>query len=78
MKVLGAVPVKQFFYDDLAELTMPFNLLLQPENDEVEVPSDPRFQMAKHMNAFIKRAAQVNCSLRRKAWRSALMRACSL
>ncbi|KAJ9215118.1 hypothetical protein DTO166G4_3196 [Paecilomyces variotii] len=58
MKVLGAVPVKQFFYDDLAELTMPFNLLLQPENDEVEVPSDPRFQMAKHMNAFIKRAAQ--------------------
>lgn len=59
MKVLGAIPVKQFFYNDLAELTMPFNLLLQPENDEVEVPSDPRFQMAKHMSAFVKRASQV-------------------
>lgn len=59
MKVLGSIPVKQFFYDDLAELAMPFSLLLLPDNDEVEVPSDPRFQIAKHMNAFVKRAAQV-------------------
>ncbi|KAL2010798.1 hypothetical protein VTN00DRAFT_3516 [Thermoascus crustaceus] len=58
MKVVGSVPVKQFFYDDLAELVLPFSLLLQPENDEVEMPSDPRFQIARQMANFLRRAAQ--------------------
>ncbi|KAL2222400.1 Mak10 subunit, NatC N-terminal acetyltransferase-domain-containing protein [Thermoascus aurantiacus ATCC 26904] len=57
-KVLGSIPVKQFFYDDLAELVLPCSLLLQPENDDVEMPSNPRFQIAKHMDNFLKRVAQ--------------------
>lgn len=60
MKVLGAIPVKQFLYDDLAELVLPGSRLLQPEDEEVEVPSDPRFQLAKNMDGFVKRVAQVS------------------
>ncbi|KAE8393159.1 amino-acid N-acetyltransferase subunit Mak10 [Aspergillus alliaceus] len=56
--VLGAVPVKQFLYDELAETVLPFSALLQANKDETEVPSDPRFQIASHMDAFVKRFAQ--------------------
>jgi hypothetical protein len=59
MEILGSVPVRDFFYQDLAELVLPFSQLLDVENEEIEVPSDPRFQIATHMDNFIKRAAQV-------------------
>lgn len=60
MTILGAVPVKQFLYDELAELVLPANILLESSTDEVEVPSDPRFQIAQKMDGFMKRFAQVS------------------
>ncbi|KAE8151173.1 amino-acid N-acetyltransferase subunit Mak10 [Aspergillus avenaceus] len=58
MTVLGSVSVKQFLYDELAELVLPSSTLLLANKDETEVPSDPRFQIANHMDLFVKRFAQ--------------------
>ncbi|KAJ5543567.1 NatC N(alpha)-terminal acetyltransferase Mak10 subunit [Penicillium sp. DV-2018c] len=58
MTILGAVPVKQFLYDELAELVLPANVLLEANTDEVEMPSNPRFQIAQKMDSFMKRFAQ--------------------
>ncbi|EQL28365.1 hypothetical protein BDFG_08884 [Blastomyces dermatitidis ATCC 26199] len=58
MEILGSVAVKDFFFDSLAELVLPYNQLLDRKNEEVEAPSDSRFQIAKHMNNFVKKAAQ--------------------
>lgn len=58
MKIVGSVPVKQFFFHDLAELVLPCSPLLE-EHEDVEMPSDPRFKMAKIMDAFVKKTAQV-------------------
>lgn len=60
MTILGAVPVKEFLYDELAELVLPANILLESNTEEVEVPSDPRFQIAQKMDGFVKRFAQVS------------------
>ncbi|KAN0075154.1 Mak10 subunit, NatC N(alpha)-terminal acetyltransferase domain containing protein [Elaphomyces granulatus] len=57
-KVLGRVAVQQCLYDDLAELVLPYSPLLQGSMDDVEAPSDPRFQMARHMEGFVRRASQ--------------------
>ena len=57
--VLGAVPVKKFLYDELAEIVLPSSTLLLANTDETEMPTDPRFQIANHMDAFVKRFAQV-------------------
>jgi hypothetical protein len=57
--VLGVVPVKQFLYDELAEIVLPSSSLLLANKDETEMPSDPRFQIANHMDTFVKRFAQV-------------------
>lgn len=62
MTILGAVPVKQFLYDELAELVLPSSILLQANMDDIEVPSDPRFQIAKQMDAFVQRFSQVGTS----------------
>ena len=51
--------MKQFLYDELAELVLPASILLQADMDETEMPSDPRFQIAKRMDGFVKRFAQV-------------------
>lgn len=61
--VLGAVPVKKFLYDELAEIVLPSSTLLQANTDETEMPTDPRFQIASHMDAFVKRFAQVPCCI---------------
>ncbi|EGC48220.1 amino-acid N-acetyltransferase subunit Mak10 [Histoplasma capsulatum var. duboisii H88] len=58
MEILGSVDVKYFFFDSLAELVLPHNQLLDRKNEEVEAPSDSRFQIAKHMDNFVKKAAQ--------------------
>ncbi|KAJ5591477.1 uncharacterized protein N7459_001846 [Penicillium hispanicum] len=58
MTILGAVSVKQFLYDDLAELVLPSSILLEANTDDVELPSDPRFQIARQMEGFVKRFAQ--------------------
>lgn len=57
--ILGTVPVKDFLYGELAELVLPASLLLEANIDEVEVPSDPRFQIAQKMDGFLKRFSQV-------------------
>lgn len=59
MEIIDSIPVKDFFYHDLAELVLPFSDLLDRQNEEIEIPSDSRFQIAKHMDNFVKRAAQV-------------------
>jgi hypothetical protein len=59
MTILAAVPVRQFLYDDLAELVLPSSILLRANTDEVELPSDPRFRIAQIMEGFVKRFAQV-------------------
>lgn len=53
--ILGSVSVKDFLYNELAELVLPSSVLLQANMDETEMPSDPRFQIAKHMDGFVKR-----------------------
>ncbi|OJD12407.1 hypothetical protein AJ78_06998 [Emergomyces pasteurianus Ep9510] len=58
MEILGSVEVKDFFYDGLAELVLPCSQLLDRKNEEVEAPSNSRFQIAKHMDNFVTRAAQ--------------------
>ncbi|KAL4910305.1 hypothetical protein BDW74DRAFT_144836 [Aspergillus multicolor] len=56
--VLGALPVKQFLYDELAALVLPSSILLEASLDETEVPSDPRFQIAQLMDGFVRRFSQ--------------------
>lgn len=60
MRVLGVKSIKQFCYEDLTDLVLPWSTLLDKKNEEVEMPSDPRFQIAQHMDTFTKRVAQVN------------------
>lgn len=59
MEILGSITIKQFLYDDIAELVLPFSQILDPQNETIELPSDPRFQIVKHMDSFIQRVAQV-------------------
>lgn len=61
MKILGSKSVKQLFYDDLRDLVLPMSLLLDAENAECEVPSDPRFQIHQSMESFVARVAHVSC-----------------
>lgn len=59
LTILGSVSIKQLLYDDLAGLVLPSSVLLQADMDETEMPSNPRFQIAKLMDGFVKRFAQV-------------------
>lgn len=58
MVVLGTMSVRQLIDDDLSVLVLPDDDLLDPENDEIEVPHDPRFNISKRMEVFRSRAAQ--------------------
>lgn len=62
MKILGTMSIKQLLFDDLSEIVLPADMLIDPQNDEVEVPKDPRFQIAKRMDTFVARAGQVRCA----------------
>jgi len=57
MIVLGTMSIRQVLDEDLATTTLPASPLLDVINDEVEVPSDPRFNMATRMEVFRQRAA---------------------
>lgn len=50
--------IRQVLDDDLASVVLPAHKLLDPSNDGVEHPSDPRFNMASRMELFRSRAAQ--------------------
>ncbi|KAI9803933.1 MAG: hypothetical protein M1833_000214 [Piccolia ochrophora] len=58
MNVLGRMSVKQLLFDDLAEMVLPDDVIIDPDNSLVEAPQDPRFQIAQRMEAFIARAGQ--------------------
>lgn len=57
MRVVGTISLKQFLFDDLEELVLPADVLIDPANSEIETPQDPRFQIAKRMDAFVTKAA---------------------
>lgn len=59
MKILGTMSVKQVLFDDVRELCNPVELLLDPRNELVEVPHDPRFDIVKRTNWFVERAGRV-------------------
>ncbi|KFY09329.1 hypothetical protein V492_05531 [Pseudogymnoascus sp. VKM F-4246] len=58
MVVLGQLSLRSVLDEDLSALVLPANPLLDAINDEIEVPQDPRHQMAQHMEIFRIRAAQ--------------------
>ena len=49
--------IRQVLDEDLACTVLPGNQLLDRDNDEIEVPNDPRFNMATRMEIFRSRAA---------------------
>lgn len=55
--VLGKMSIRQLLDDDLSSLVLAEDSLLDPKNDDIEVPHDPRFNMAKRMETFRERAA---------------------
>src|SRR5271168_5383200 len=57
MVILGTMPIRQVLDDDLASTVLPASKLLDRENDKVELPHDPRFNMAMRMETFRSRAA---------------------
>lgn len=58
MVLLGSLSIRQVFDDDLSIAVLPCSRLLDPNNDNIEVTSDPRFAMAHQMELFRQRAAQ--------------------
>lgn len=59
MRVLGTMSFKRLVFDDLEEMVLPADLLVDPANENVEAPQDPRFQIWKKMDSFVIRAADV-------------------
>lgn len=55
--MLGKMSVRQLLDDDLSSLVLAEDPLLDPRNDKIEVPHDPRFNMARRMETFRERAA---------------------
>lgn len=49
--------IRQVLDDDLSSTVLPASKLLDRDNDEIELPSDPRFNMASRMETFRSRAA---------------------
>lgn len=57
MIILGTMSIRQILDEDLANFVLPASKLLDRGNDEVEVPTDPRFIAAEKMEVFRSRAA---------------------
>ncbi|KAM3084260.1 N-alpha-acetyltransferase, non-catalitic subunit [Clarireedia jacksonii] len=57
MIILGKMSIREVLDGDFASLTLPADKLLDRSNDEIEVPHDPRHNMAKRMELFRSRAA---------------------
>ena len=60
MKVLGRTSIKQLIFKDLEEISLPVGMLVDPLNDEVEAPQNPRFQIGKRMDLFVGRVGQAS------------------
>jgi hypothetical protein len=57
MIILGTKSIRHILDDDLAAIVLPSHKLLDRDNDDIEVPHDPRHQMAVRMETFRVRAA---------------------
>lgn len=57
MIILGTMSIRQVLDEDIANFVLPASKLLDRNNDEVEVPTDPRFIAAEKMEIFRSRAA---------------------
>lgn len=57
MIILGTMSIRQLIDDDLSSTVLPASKLLDRANDDVELPSDPRFKMAYEVEVFRSRAA---------------------
>ncbi|CZT12070.1 probable MAK10 Glucose-repressible protein [Rhynchosporium graminicola] len=57
MIILGTMSIRQVLDDDLATVVLPSHKLLDRFNDEIELPHDPRHNMAARMEIFRSRAA---------------------
>ena len=60
MKVLRSISIKQLLFDDLEEVVLPADILLDPINNDIEAPHDPRFQIARKMEAFLSKLGPVH------------------
>lgn len=60
MIVLDQRSIKRFVFDSLQEIILPGSILVDPANDAVEAPQDPRFQIVQKMDIFVSRAADVS------------------
>lgn len=59
VRIEEATSIKQFIFNDIGQIVLPANILIDPANDLVEAPHDPRFQISRKMEAFVLRAAEV-------------------
>ncbi|KAL7274555.1 N-alpha-acetyltransferase, non-catalitic subunit [Rhizina undulata] len=58
MKILGSMSIKQLIIDDVKELCHPIYVLFDPQNEKVEAPHDPRFEITKKVDWFVERAGR--------------------
>ncbi|KAI5462284.1 Mak10 subunit, NatC N-terminal acetyltransferase-domain-containing protein [Mariannaea sp. PMI_226] len=58
MEILGRMSIRQIMDDDFSIVSMPGNLRLNRDNDEIEVVEDPRFIVSQQMELFRQTAAQ--------------------
>ncbi|KAK4142788.1 Mak10 subunit, NatC N-terminal acetyltransferase-domain-containing protein [Dichotomopilus funicola] len=58
MIILGQLSIRRVMDDDLSIVVLPDSILLDPINDTIEAPHQPRFIIASHMEIFRQRAAQ--------------------
>ncbi|EFR00787.1 hypothetical protein MGYG_03791 [Nannizzia gypsea CBS 118893] len=57
-QVLDNLPAEKFCSGSMKDLVLPFSPVFDTKNEEVEVPSNPKFQIAKQMGSFIQRMTQ--------------------
>ena len=58
-KIAGEVLHEHLLMYDLQELVLGGDDLLDPQNWNVEIPSDPRYQLARKIDNFVQRAVDV-------------------
>lgn len=58
--ILSRMSIKQLVFEDLAEITLPADILIDRTNDDIEIPSSPRFYMAQRMDTFVSRIGHVS------------------
>lgn len=59
MMAPGKISLEEFANNNLEEIVLPASMLLDPTNEDVEAPHDPRFQVFQKMRAFSARAGEV-------------------